>query len=1210
MKISQDLLLERIRIKSAVEIQCWPGYSKADCSASTPLHRYPEHLHPEPLAQVLLSLTLVPDKVNFPQEELRVLDYWKSIGAFQKQLKLTSSLPPYVFYDGPPFATGTPHYGNLLAGTVKDICTRYAVQSGRYVERRFGWDCHGLPVEHEMDKRLSLNSAQEHLDFGIAKYNAECRKIVALYAQQWKQVVERFGRWVDFDGAYRTMDLNYMESVWWVFKELYNKELIYRSSRVMPFSTACNTVLSNFEANSNYKETTDPSLLVTFPLIGRHKISAVAWTTTPWTLPCNLALSVNPEFDYVMFEHKGERYVCGKENVEEVRKLLGVAKNAELKVVETFSGKEMIGWKYEPLFPYYKDHKNAFRIIEGEFVSKRVGTGVVHTAPGFGEEDFNACCRAGIIKPESPPCPVNDSGQFTDPVVDYKGVYIKDADKLIKEQLKKKKRLLAASSVRHSYPFCWRSDTPLIYKAVQAWFFKVTALKDELLKNNLEARWVPHNIREKRFHNWLADAKDWCFSRNRYWGNPIPLWVSDDYQEIIPVGSVKELAELAGIERPADIHRDSIDGIGIPSRKGKGMLRRIPEVFDCWFESGAMPFAQCHYPFDTKDPEFSAKFPADFIAEGLDQTRGWFYTLLVLSTALKGTSSYKNLIVHGLILAKDGKKMSKHLHNYTDPTHLANKTGADAIRLYMINSPVVKAEGLKFSDNGVEGIVKEVLLPWHNAYRFLVQNITRWEMQTGKTFVFDESMKEKVTSEAANVMDRWIVAAMQNLIKFIRQEMGNYRLYTVVPKLLKFLDQLTNGYVRFNRSRIKGDTSLQDWNTSLNILFNVMLNTTIAMACYTPFTSEMIYQNLKNGITSTSLYSAESVHHLRLPQADEELIDEEIESRVGRMRNVVALGRAIRDKKKLPVKQPLQELVIICKDTAKVESIKALERYILGELNVFSIKYCSNEEDYVYYKVDPNYQAISDRLGKHVIKALRPFIENLTDSQIKEYTQHSSLTLKDNEGKEYKLQQGDIITTPIFFDKHVTDGKYGCACNLEGSVMLNVEVTEELNKARVARELTNHVQMARKDANVNIEDSIVVYYSVEGEELKSIVEENMGHIRKALKVPLVSIAYMPNILELIYKDQYTLPSSGRVSYILGRSHVVFDVEKIKEKLGNVRMAELNKALREIIEMAYDEVKEIAVKDELEIVVDGKKLKLKNGIDMFLNIEEYLKAKQN
>jgi isoleucyl-tRNA synthetase len=1159
----------------------------------------------------------VPEKVSFPEEELKILDFWKEIKAFENQLKRTKSCKLYTFYDGPPFATGTPHYGNLLSGTVKDICTRYASQNGHYVKRCFGWDCHGLPIEYEVDKKLNLNTPKEHMDYGIKNYNDECRKIVMRCASLWQDIVNRFGRWIDFENDYKTMDSTFMESVWWVFKQIYEKQLIYRGSRVMPVSTACGTVLSNFEANLNYKDIVDPSLVITFPLIKRPEVKLLAWTTTPWTLPSNVALCVNPEFEYILFEDPKtkSKYVCGKPNFEEVKRLMQIDKEAKISILETYKGKDMVGWEYEPLFQYFISHKEmgCFRVIAADFVEEGTGTGLVHIAPGFGEDDFKACCKAGIIKPDSPPCPVNDNGIFTDPVTEYKGMYIKKADPLIKEKLKKDGRLIVSSTITHSYPFCWRSDTPLIYKAVQAWFIKVTAIKEDLLANNAKSRWVPQNIKEKRFHNWLQEARDWCFSRSRYWGNPVPLWVSDDYEEVVAIGSVKELMELAGLkEPPTDLHRDFIDDITIPSKKGKGVLRRIPEVFDCWFESGSMPFAHCHYPFDVTEEEFAKGYPADFIAEGLDQTRGWFYTLLVLSTAIKNSHCFKNLIVHGLVLAKDGKKMSKHLHNYTDPVLLANKTGADAIRLYMINSPVVRADPLKFSDKGVEDIVRDVLLPWFNAYRFLIQNVTRWEMLTGKTFVFNETVKEKIKDPGTNIMDKWIIAASQSLIKFIRNEMENYRLYTVVPRLLKFLEQLTNGYVRFNRSRLKGDTSADDWGMALNILFDVMIDITILMCCYTPFTSELLYQNLRRGIDPSSKYYADSVHYLNVPQFTPSLLDEEIENLVAKMQNVILLGRTIRDKKKLPVKQPLSTFTIISKNVKTLEDLKKVENYIIEELNVFMVDYKSNESDYVNYKIGPNFQAIGERLGKPVVKFLKPVIEKLEEAQIQEYNKNGMLKVKGEDNKEYELLEGEIVVDPKFLDNYAKDAKLGCASNIDGCVMIDIQVTEDLNKIRIARELSNSIQMARKEANVNMEDVIEVYYLVEGEDLKKILNEHMQIIKKIIKVPFVELHYMPSIVNVIYKDNYNTTLNGKsqvVTFVICQSHLYFDIEAVKCKAAKVKIAALNNVLRKFLGIPYAEAKNQLKDGNVKLEVEKEELILEKGKDVFTNVEEYLNSKK-
>ncbi|KAM9182376.1 isoleucine--tRNA ligase, cytoplasmic isoform 2-T2 [Mergus octosetaceus] len=663
----------------------------------------------------------VPENISFPNEEEKILELWKNLNCFQECLKQSKNRPRFNFYDGPPFATGLPHYGHILAGTIKDIVTRFAHQSGFHVDRRFGWDCHGLPVEYEIDKTLGIKGPEDVAKMGIAEYNNQCRGIVMRYSKEWEFNVTRLGRWIDFENDYKTLYPEFMESVWWVFKQLYDKGLVYRGVKVMPFSTACNTPLSNFESHQNYKDVQDPSVIVSFPLDEDASVSLVAWTTTPWTLPSNLALCVNPELQYVKLRDNA----TGKIYILMESRLIALYKSdTEYEILERFPGITLKGKKYKPLFEYFiqcKD-KGAFTVLVDSYVKEEEGTGVVHQAPYFGADDYRVCVDFNIIQKDSVPvCPVDASGCFTAEVTDFAGQYVKDADKNIIKLLKEKGRLVHSSSYKHSYPFCWRSDTPLIYKAVPSWFVRVEHMVEKLLENNAQCYWVPDFVREKRFGNWLKDARDWAISRNRYWGTPIPLWVSDDFEEVVCIGSMAELEELSGV-KVTDLHRESIDHLTIPSRCGKGVLHRVPEVFDCWFESGSMPYAQVHYPFENKK-ELEDSFPADFIAEGIDQTRGWFYTLLVLSTALFGRPPFKNVIVNGLVLASDGQKMSKRKKNYPDPMAIVNSYGADALRLYLINSPVVRAENLRFKEEGVRDILKDVFLPWYNAYRFLVQNV-------------------------------------------------------------------------------------------------------------------------------------------------------------------------------------------------------------------------------------------------------------------------------------------------------------------------------------------------------------------------------------------------------------------------------------------------------------------------------------------------------
>jgi isoleucyl-tRNA synthetase len=696
---------------------------------------------PVAAAAARAKLTELPDHFNFPKTEEAVMDLWRSLDAFQTSLKLSKGKPEYTFYDGPPFATGLPHYGHILAGTIKDTVTRYAHQTGHHVTRRFGWDCHGLPVEHEIDKKLGIKGRDDVMEMGIDKYNAECRSIVTRYTSQWEQVITRLGRWIDFKNDYKTMEPWYMESVWWVFKQLWEKKLVYQAFKIMPFSTALNTPVSNFEANLAYTDVTDPSVTVTFPLEDEPEVAFLAWTTTPWTLPSNLALCVNPELKYVRIRDLKTKavWILAESRLPQVypkmagKKAKSFKPEEHFEVLATYKGTDLEGIRYIPLFEYFIERKAAprsnFRILVDDYVTSENGTGIVHQAPAFGEDDYRVCKKFGIIDAkvfEDLPCPVDANGRFTAQVPEFEGRHIKEADDDICKLLKQKKRLLIKSSYQHSYPFCWRSDTPLIYKAVPSWFIEVTnpEMKEKLVSNNEETYWVPDHVKTKRFRNWLVDARDWAVSRNRYWGTPLPIWMSEDREEMICIGSIAELEELSG-ERVEDLHRDKIDHITIPSKRpGMPPLRRVDEVFDCWFESGSMPYAQQHYPFENKE-RFEGGFPADFIAEGLDQTRGWFYTLMVISTMLFGKPAFKNLVVNGLVLAEDGKKMSKRLKNYPDPSLVTNQNGADALRMYLINSPVVRAEPLAFKAEGVKATVGKVLLPWYNSWRFLAQNIKR-----------------------------------------------------------------------------------------------------------------------------------------------------------------------------------------------------------------------------------------------------------------------------------------------------------------------------------------------------------------------------------------------------------------------------------------------------------------------------------------------------
>ncbi|XP_068172017.1 isoleucine--tRNA ligase, cytoplasmic [Antennarius striatus] len=1059
----------------------------------------------------------VPESLHFPSEEEKIMQFWKEKDCFQECLKQSKNKPKYTFYDGPPFATGLPHYGHILAGTIKDIVTRFAHQNGFHVERRFGWDCHGLPVEYEIDKTLGIKGPDDVAKMGIAEYNKQCRNIVMRYSKEWEISVNRMGRWIDFRNDYKTLYPWFMESVWWVFKQLYDKGLVYRGVKVMPFSTACNTPLSNFESHQNYKDVQDPSVIVNFPLIENEEVAFIAWTTTPWTLPSNLALCVNPEFSYVTVKDN----TTDKTYIMMEARLCALFKSeSEYTVLDKFPGKTLKGKKYKPLFTYFAKcgEKGAFQVVVDNYVREEEGTGVVHQAPYFGADDHRVCTEFNIIqRDQAPICPVDASGCFTSEVTDFAGQYVKDADKNIMKFLKDKGRLVNASTFKHSYPFCWRSDTPLIYKAVPSWFIRVEQMVDKLLDNNDKCYWVPEFVREKRFGNWLRDARDWAVSRNRYWGTPIPLWVSDDFEEVVCVGSVAELEELTGV-KVTDLHRESIDSITIPSRCGKGVLRRITEVFDCWFESGSMPYAQVHYPFENRK-EFEDCFPADFIAEGIDQTRGWFYTLLVLSTALFGKPPFKNVIVNGLVLASDGQKMSKRKKNYPDPGVIVQNYGADALRLYLINSPVVRAENLRFKEEGVRDVLKDVFLPWYNAYRFLVQNVQRLQKEDGIQFLYNEN----TAKQSDNIMDKWIQSFTQSLIQFFRAEMDAYRLYTVVPRLVKFVDMLTNWYVRTNRRRLKGESGAEDCLWALETLFSVLFSMCRLMAPFTPFITEMMYQNLRHLIDPDSVEEkdASSIHYLMLPQVRESMIDKRIESAVSQMQSVIELGRVIRDRKTLPVKYPLKEVVVIHQDPEALKDIMSLQKYILEELNVRQLTLSTDKDKYgIRLRAEPDHMVLGKRL-KGAFKAVTASIKELTSVQLETFQKTGSIMVDGHE-----LHEDDLRLMYTFDQSSDSAAQYEAHSDSQVLVLLDVSPDQSMLDEGVAREVINRIQKLRKKGHLVPSDEITVHYRCQpvGEYLDSVVQAHIDFILATTKAPMLPYP-VPKTASVIIEEKTQLKGS-------------------------------------------------------------------------------------
>eukprot|EP01059_Diplonema_ambulator_P030802 TRINITY_DN542_c0_g1_i1.p2 TRINITY_DN542_c0_g1~~TRINITY_DN542_c0_g1_i1.p2 ORF type:complete len:1177 (+),score=542.87 TRINITY_DN542_c0_g1_i1:424-3954(+) len=1028
----------------------------------------------------------MPEHPNFPHREVEVGEMWAKIDAFQTSLKQSEGKPVFTFYDGPPFATGLPHYGHILAGTIKDIVCRWAHQTGHHVERRFGWDCHGLPIEFEIEKEHGIKSSHDVMKIGIKQYNKYCRDIVMKFASEWETTVTRMGRWIDFKNDYKTMNLSYMESVWWVFSQLWEKKLVYRGYKVMPYSIGCTTVLSNFEANMNYKQVSDPSVVVTFPWLQDESISFLAWTTTPWTLPSNLLLCVNPTLKYVLIEdaETKKKYILAEARLVQAYPKLPKLKPKDPKpftVLEEYVGKDLVGREYKPLFNFFERKKKdgCFKIVCDNYVTSDSGTGIVHQAPGFGEDDYRVCLENGVItKDEEVPCPVDNNGCFTNEVPTWEGVMVKDADKAIQKELKDSGRLLSAGSIVHDYPFCWRSEKPLIYKTVASWFVNVTQIKEDLVRNNKETYWVPEAVQVGRFNNWLENARDWAVSRNRYWGTPLPVWVSEDYKQMVCMESVEMLEKLTG-QKITDIHRDSIDDLTIPDPRGAEYppLKRIPEVFDCWFESGSMPYAQSHYPFENKE-KFADGFPADFIAEGIDQTRGWFYTLLVLSTAIFNKPPFKNLIVNGLVLASDGQKMSKRKRNYPPPTEVVDKYGADSLRLYLINSPVVKGQDLKFNEENVKKVVKDVLLPLYNSLNFFTINYNRLII-SGETFSADVPI--------SNTMDRWITAESQRLIKDVRSEMEAYHLYTVVPLVLKWVDNLTNCYLRMNRKRMKGNLGLEDQKASLATLFNILMVTAKVMSAFTPFMAEQIFQQLKQLVPEAE--KVDSVHYLMVPDVPK-TFDAEVIRKVERLQKVCVMVRTIRDRKGLGNRKPLREVIVVHSDAEFISDVEEMAEYVKEETNCFELSCTTKEEQYVIVSAEGDPKALGKKFGKEASAIKTAILEDAVNVAT-EVMKGGKVTVC---GQELTADDIKLVRS---FKENVT--KHETFTDGETLVMCDVTQDEEVIVSGTAREVIAKVQQLRKRAGLDMTDKVKVFYTTEDEIFAKAFETKLEMIESALQ---------------------------------------------------------------------------------------------------------------
>jgi len=1015
------------------------------------------------------DFTRVPPSVSFPDLEKDVLDLWDRLDAFAESIRIRPADNEYVFYDGPPFPTGSPHFGTLLASVIKDVVPRYWTMRGHRVERRFGWDTHGLPIEMEVEKQLGISGPQEIAAYGVDRFNEACRDLVNTNTETWRRVIRRVGRWVDMDNDYKTMDTPFMESVWWVFRQLWDKGLVYKDFKVLPYSWGAATPLSNFEANLEYRDTDDPSITVRLEVVeASGPLSRgdwfLIWTTTPWTLPGNLAVAVGPDIEYVRIDEGDNHYWIAELRVATYWK-------ESPPIGARARGSELVGAGYQPPFDYFGEERDrgAFRVLASQHVTTEDGTGLVHMAPAYGEADFLTLQAAGLDVLVDP---VDAQGRFTDDVPQVAGLNIKDADPILIGRLKERGLLFRNERIRHSYPFCYRTGTPLIYKAIPTWFVRVEQIKDQLVSHNETIHWVPDYVGHRRFGNWLEGARDWAVSRNRYWGSCIPIWECPDGHQIC-IGSIDELAERSGV-RLSDLHKHIVDPVTFPCPECGTTMTRVPEVLDCWFESGSMPYGHLHYPFENRE-RFEETFPAQFIAKGLDQTRGWFYTLHVLAVALFDSPSFRNCVVNGMVLASDGRKMSKSLKNYTDPEELLEEQGADALRAFLINSPVLKAEPLRFTNDGVRDVVRTVLLPLWNTYSFF----TTYAEADGVTAA---DLAAAPAVEARPELDRWILSVLQSLIDDVNRQMEGYYLFNVVPPILGFVDDLTNWYVRRSRRRFwrtRGEDD-RDKLSAFATLYEVMQSFVTVLAPVLPFITEHIYQDLVARLDPTA---PRSVHHRLFPAADENLIDRDLETSMATVRTVVALGHGLRKQHQLKVRRPLKSLTVITHDESCRQAIKDHTDLVMNELNVRQVEVVASGEGLVELSAKPDYRKLGPRLGARMSE-LAAAIAALSGDQIEHLTTGGGMELA-----------GTTITGPdLIIQRTAVPGTLVASAD-QLAVAIDPSTDPSLEAEGIAREVVSRIQQLRREAGLAVSDRIEVHWSTDDQRLADAVEEHADYIK-------------------------------------------------------------------------------------------------------------------
>lgn len=995
----------------------------------------------------------VTTDLNFVEREKEVLKHWKDNEIFKQSLKFREGCEAFTFYDGPPTANGKPHIGHIITRTMKDIIPRFKSMKGYNVLRKAGWDTHGLPVELEVEKLLGINGKPQIEKYGVEPFIHKCKESVWKYKHEWEEMSDRVGFWADMEDPYVTYHNSYIESVWWALRQIWDKGLLYKGHKIVPYCPRCGTSLSSHEVAQGYKDVKEASIYVKFKVKGEPGVYLMAWTTTPWTLPSNVALTVNPEETYIRARCKDETYILAQALADTVLK-------DEYTVVSSFSGKELYGMEYEPLFDFAKVNKKAYFVVCDRFVTLTDGTGIVHTAPAFGEDD------AKVGRDNDLPFVqlVNEQGRFTEEVTAWKGVFVKEADPAIIEDLTFRGLTYKLLDYEHSYPYCWRCDTPLLYYAMDTWFIKMTALKDKLIKNNNKINWLPDNIREGRMGNFLENVVDWGLSRSRYWGTPLPIWECNCGHRHL-VGSIEELKQM-GENVPDDIelHKPFIDEIKLKCPECGGYMKRVAEVIDCWFDSGAMPFAQWHYPFENKE-KFEENYPADFISEAIDQTRGWFYTLLAISTLLFEEPAFKNVIVLGHVNDKDGQKMSKHKGNVIDPWVVLDKQGADAVRWYFYTGSAPWLPS-RFYEEAVSESQRKFMGTLWNTYAFYVlyANIDKFNPSN-----------YKLEREKLSVMDKWVLSRLYTLIGNVDKNLENYRITEAARDIQEFTDELSNWYVRRCRERFWQKDMNQDKINAYMTLYTVLVELSKAIAPFVPFISEEIYLNL---VGSVNKNAPKSVHLCDFPEAAAEYIDSELEKHMDKLLKIVVLGRACRNTANVKNRQPLAKMFVNDKD----ELPRMYRDLIEDELNVKEINYIDDSSQFTTYKFKPQLRTLGPKYGKLVPRIGQYLAEQNGNGLMERFNKDKSVSFE-LEGTTVELELTDVLIEKAQTEGYVLESDRGI------TVILDTVLTPELLEEGFVREIISKLQTMRKEAGFEVQDHINVYYR-DNDKISAIIERN------------------------------------------------------------------------------------------------------------------------